>query len=82
LVPDSAASMPSQLGGYNKNAKLSAKARKAGQEANARKAASHAADRSCRRPAQRHCGPSQRVLTIAAFRPFAAVPGRRHRSYE
>jgi DNA invertase Pin-like site-specific DNA recombinase len=33
-----------QLGGYNKNPKLSAKARKAGQEANARKAAAHAAD--------------------------------------
>jgi DNA invertase Pin-like site-specific DNA recombinase len=33
-----------QLGGYNKNPKLSVKARKAGQEANARKAAAHAAD--------------------------------------
>ncbi len=34
----------SQLGGYNKNPKLTAKARKAGQEANARKAAERAAD--------------------------------------
>ena len=33
-----------QLGGYNKNPKLTAKARKAGQEANARKAAERAAD--------------------------------------
>jgi DNA invertase Pin-like site-specific DNA recombinase len=33
-----------QLGGYNKNPKISAKARKAGQEANARKAATRAAD--------------------------------------
>ena len=33
-----------QLGGYNKNAKLTARARKAGQEANARKAAERAAD--------------------------------------
>jgi DNA invertase Pin-like site-specific DNA recombinase len=33
-----------QLGGYNKNPKLTARARKAGQEANARKAAERAAD--------------------------------------
>ena len=33
-----------QLGGYNKNPKLTAKARKVGQEANARKAAARAAD--------------------------------------
>jgi hypothetical protein len=33
-----------QLGGYNKNPKIMAKARRAGHEANARKAAARAAD--------------------------------------
>jgi DNA invertase Pin-like site-specific DNA recombinase len=54
-----------QLGGYNKNPMLTPKARKAGQEANARMAAQRATDslqssRSYRRPAQRRYGLSQR----------------------
>jgi DNA invertase Pin-like site-specific DNA recombinase len=46
-----------KLGGYRAGSKLTAKARKAGQEANAR----IAAERSYRWPALRHCGPSQRA---------------------
>src|SRR4029077_6751155 len=47
-----------KLGGYRAGSRLTAKARKAGQEANARIAAERA---SYRRPALRRCAPSQRA---------------------
>jgi DNA invertase Pin-like site-specific DNA recombinase len=49
-----------KLGGYRAGAEMTAKIRKAGNEANAQKAAQRAADsRTYRRLAQRHCKPLQ-----------------------